>query len=280
KEPLTMNAWHKEPLTWIHDRTFYISIPFTWNLPRIRMLVKQRSFYWESVVVGGPAVELMPDYFNDLDYVAKGLPYEGMLQLYNPMATRTTTGCDRSCKFCAVPQTEGRLKELDRWPDQPILVDNNLLASSQKHFDKVVDRLVPWGLADFNQGLDIRYLNQYHAERIAEIKRPIVRLALDSINHQEQWLDALELLFEAGIKKYMIRCHALIGYDSDPAEAWERCNFIEAQGVKVSPNWFHPLDLLKRGKLTEDQKRLGWSDYERRRIMQWFYQHKKAKDYG
>ena len=244
------------------------------------MQIKQRSFYWESVVIGGPAVELIPDFFSDLDYVARGYNYNGMLQLYNPMATRTTTGCDRRCEFCAVPQTEGRFKELDDWPDQPILVDNNLLASSNKHFDKVIDRLIAWGLADFNQGLDIRYLNQYHAERIAEIKHPIVRLALDSMDHQDKWLEALSLLLDAGVKKYMIRCHALIGYDSDPYEAWGRCQFIEAQGVKVSPNWFHPLDLLERGKLTEEQERLGWNDYERRRIMQWYYQQKRAKEDG
>jgi len=54
------------------------------------------------------------------------------------------------------------------------------------------------------------------------------------------------------------------------------CEYVEKHGVKPLPMWFHELDALQRNIVTERQKELGWNDYERRRLMQWFYQHKKA----
>lgn len=273
--------WPKKPTQWIKARILYISIPFTWNLPGVKHQISQRSFFWDTVVVGGPAVSLMPEFFNDLEYVSVG-PWNmtGVLQRVNPRATKTTMGCIRRCSFCAVPETEspyfkGGFKELEDWPDLPVLIDNNLLAASQKHFDNVIDRLVRWGWADFNQGLDVRLLTWYHAKRLSEIKKPMVRLALDSCSdrHRGIWSVALKMLFDAGIAKRNIRSYALIGFDSGPAEAWERCQWIESHGIKVLPAWFHPLDAMEHHKVTEDQEGLGWSSLERKRIMQWYYQH-------
>ena len=275
-------TWPKGPTQWIDSRTLYISIPFTWNLPSVKSQISQSSFFWDKVVVGGPAVALIPDFFNDLEFVSvgsQGLP--DVLQRINPLATKTTIGCPRRCAFCAVPYTEPAFQELDDWPDLPILIDNNLLASSQKHFDKVIDRLVKLGWADFNQGLDARLLTWYHAKRLSEIKKPLVRLALDScsMRQREAWTVALKMLLSAGIAKTNIRSYALIGFDSGPFEAWDRCQWIEGHGVKVLPMWFHPLDAMDHNRVTEDQEVLGWTDLERKRIMQWYFQHNEKK-YG
>lgn len=271
--------WPKKPTQWIKDKVLYISIPFTWNLPEVKAMVSQRSFFWDRVVVGGPAVALMSGYFNNIEYVSVG-PWHmsGVLERVNPMATKTTMGCIRRCEFCAVPETESPyfkngFKELDGWPDLPILTDNNLLAASQKHFDKVIDRLVAWGWADFNQGIDARLLTSYHAKRFAEIKKPMIRLAVDSSKQKCRWSNAFVKLRKAGIAKTNIRSYALIGYDSGPAEAWKRCQWVESHGIKVLPMWFHPLDAMERNKVYEFQEDLGWSDLERKRIMQWHYQH-------
>ena len=40
--------------------------------------------------------------------------------------------------------------------------------------------------------------------------------------------------------------------------------------------WHHPLNAMVKNAVTKEQKENGWNDYERRRIMQWYYQHKKA----
>lgn len=286
-------GWPKGPTQWIVNRTLYISIPFTWDLPLIKRRICQRSFFWDRVVVGGPAVSLMSDHFRELHFVSVG-PWSmpGALQRAHPLATKTTRGCIRSCKFCAVPKIEAPyfktgFQELDDWPDLPILIDNNLLAASRKHFDRVIDRLKRHKTpidsngttADFNQGLDARLLTKYHAGRIAEIRKPLVRLALDSQGYSKSWAIAFKKLRAAGLPKRAIRSYALIGFDSGPAEAWERCQWIESHGIKALPAWFHPLDAMEHNGVTEDQVKLGWSDLERKRIMQWYYQRNEQK-YG
>ncbi len=283
--------WPKKTTQWIVDRILYLSIPFTWELPKIKTLLKQRSFFWDRAVVGGPAVGLMSGFFGDLDFVSVG-PWHmpGVLQRVNPLATKTTMGCIRNCDFCAVPKTESPyfksgFRELDDWLDLPVLIDNNLLAASKKHFNRVIDRLKKHKLpldsngstADFNQGLDARLLKKHHAERIAEIKKPLIRLALDSWGSVDQWRSAFEKLRKAGLPKRSIRSYVLIGFDSGIEDAWDRCVYVNSFGIKVLPMWFHALDALENNTVTEDQEKLGWTDTDRKLIMQYYYQRGKGR---
>ena len=248
-------------------------------MPEVKRRLCQRSFEWDKALVGGPAIKLMPDYFNGLDWVRTGDHCAGVLQRINPQATRTTSGCPNNCGWCAVPKIYGRLNEFSEWPDLPIICDDNLLDASIEHFDKVIDRLVVHGWAEFNQGLDTRKLTDYHAIRLAEIKSPLVYLALDNMEYSEQWVCAYDRLRSAGITKKQLRSYALIGFRSDPAESWQRCNFIESFGVKALPSWYHRLDALEKNAVVKDHIEYGWTDYERRKIMQYFYWHKNAISY-
>jgi len=266
--------WNKKYTQWIEDRTLYLSIPFTWELPRAKDFVRQKSFFWDQVVVGGPAVMLMPDFFSDIDYVSIGYRYEGVLQRVNPLATRTTIGCPNRCGFCAVPKIYGSLVELEDYPDLPVLCDDNLLAASVEHFDKVIDKLIVHGWANFNQGLDSRRLTDYHAMRIAEIKDPLVYLALDSMSYSDDWLCAYDRLRSAGLNKANIRSYALIAFDSDPSECLERCEFIESHNIRVLPMWFHSLKALELNVVTPHQIKLGWTEEKRLKFMGYYYKHR------
>lgn len=277
--------WPKQEFSWIENRTLYVSIPFTWNLRRVWNDLNQHSFDWDRATVGGPATQLMPGFFDDLDHVQVGAEMSGVLQRINPMATRTTTGCIRSCGFCGVRKLEGDFRELSDWPDKPVICDNNLLAASTSHFNRVIDRLVKWGWADFNQGVDARLLTLDHARRIAEIKKPVVRLALDSMDVVDDWEKAYRKLRKAGLPKKAIRSYALIGFNSGPDEAWHRCEYINAHGIKSLPMWYHPLNTFENNIVTSEQEQLGWSDFERKLIMQYYYQRGKRRalileDYG
>ena len=275
-------AWPKAPTSWIEQRIFYISIPFTWHLPQVKAHLMQQSFLWDSAVVGGPAVSLLPTFFEDCPHVTTKKQSPGVLQRINPYATRTTIGCPNNCKFCGVKRINGNFIELEDWPNLPIIIDDNLLAASEQHFDRVIDRLIQWNQwkwTDFNQGLDSRLLTDYHAKRLAQIQKSMIRLALDNMTYAETWETAFERLRRAGIAKTNIRSYALIAFNTDPGEAWCRCEWIESHGIKVLPMWHHPLDALRENTVTKEQRELGWTDYERRRIMQWFYQHKKAVRY-
>ena len=274
-----MNLWPKKPTMWRDGSLLYVSVPFTWNLPELRAFLSQRSAAWTQAFVGGPAVDLMPGFLADLTNV-KPMPGEkipNVLQRVNPMATRTTEGCIRSCQFCGIGQgmiEKGGFRELPNWPDLPIICDNNLLASSLPHFDKVMDRLEHHVGVDFNQGLDARLLTAHHAVRFSRLKKPAIRLSCDSTKSVRQWQCSLDCLMENGVKKSWVSTYALIGFDSDPSEAWERCELLNKLGRVVLPMWFHNLDCLEWNTVTPKQRELGWNNKERTRIMRRFY---KAK---
>jgi hypothetical protein len=252
-----------------------MSIPFTWLLPEAKAIIEQRSFLWNKVIVGGPAIKLLPNYFSN-EYVKQKDYYPGILQKINSKATRTTIGCPNRCSFCGVSKIEPEYIELEKWPDRPIIMDNNILACSNKHFEKVCDRLEKYDYCDFNQGIDIRLLNEFHIERFKKINNLIIRLALDNENLMDIWENAFQLLRKNKIKKHNIFSYCLIGFNDNPEKAWKKCKFIEKHGVHVLPMWFHELDTLKLNVVTDQQLKRGWNDFERRKIMQWYYHHKKA----
>lgn len=237
--------WPRKPTYWMDKKVLNISIPFTWNLPGVLAELHQKSFCWDHAFVGGPAVQLMPGFFDNLDYVTAHNWCKGVLQRVNPLATRTTLGCIRRCGFCAIGtgRIEGNFKELDYWPD-------------------------------FNQGLDSRLLTDYHAARLKEIKKPTIRLALDHMDYRDQWQEAFDRLREAGIAKRNISSYCLVGFGSDPRESWQRCEWVESHGVKAYPMWYHSLDQLQKNIVTDDQRRLGWTDAGRKEIMGYYYKHR------
>jgi hypothetical protein len=175
---------------------------------------------------------------------------------------------------------EGCFSELNDWPDLPIICDNNLLAASEQHTDKVFDRLEKFEGVDFNQGLDIRMLNGFHIERLARLKNPKIRLACDSLNDLPRWEVCAERLMEEGlIPKRSIYTYALIGWSDTPEEAWERCEFIRKKTKYTCPMWFHELDAMKRNQITEVQKDNGWDYEEMKAIMGFYYKHRGQPRY-
>jgi hypothetical protein len=263
-------VWPKTALTWREGGVLFISVSFTWHLLKVLELIRGEPL----VIVGGPATQLMPEFFKDYPQVKIGRYFPGVLQMLNPLAIRTTLGCPNKCAFCAIGSGKveaGGLVELPDWPDLPIICDNNLLAASIAHFDRVMDRLEHWPeQVDFNQGLDARLLTAYHAERFGRLKHPKIRLALDHVKHWEKWLESYELLRSQGVNKSSIYSYALIGFHTDPDEAWKRCLFLEEYCL-VNPMWYHSLSALEHNKVTKEQESWGWTKKERTKLMGYFY---------
>jgi hypothetical protein len=269
-------SWPKGPYYWQDGETLYCSIPFTWNLQGVYDRLALRDLFWNTAVVGGPAVELQPSFFDDLPNVTIAHASAGILQRINPQATRTSVGCPNRCGFCAVPTIEGCFRELSEWPDLPIICDNNLLRSSIAHLDKVFDRLEKHTGVDFNQGLDYRLVTDYHIERLSRLKSPTIRLACDSNKDIQPWLDTVERMIAGGVRKSWLSSYALIGWKDSPQDAWERCEAIAATVRLAYPMWFHELDASEANKVTQKQIDHGWTQTDMRAIMGYYYKHRGA----
>jgi len=254
--------WSKRFLEWHTDHTAYLSVVFTWDLPDAYMRAVWLRMQGYDVQAGGPAVQLMPDY---LASVATYGECPDAIAKHNPDATFTSRGCIRRCPFCAVWRIEGDLHELDSWPIRPMVCDNNLLACSQSHFDKVVDSLKPLKGIDFNQGLDARLLTAYHADRLAEIDC-IVRLAFDSVAYESQFMRAYEILRQAGITKHAIRVYVLVGYEDTPEDALYRLRTVANLGIDPNPMRYNPLDTMVRDSYVAP----GWTDSELTRYVRYW----------
>lgn len=269
-----MMDWPKATTYWIDGPVLNASVPFTWCLPEVRKTLSQTLFGIDGYRVGGPAVALMPDFFKDMPWVTVEAECEGVLQRVNPLATRTTIGCPNKCGFCAVPKIEPIFSELEDWPDLPVLCDNNLLAASQKHFDKVCDRLEKHEWCDFNQGLDAELMTGYHAERLSRIPGAIIRMSLDSASGMAAWEEAYCLLRTYKVALKRICTYVLIGFGSDHVDAWDRCKFVEEHKVEPYPQWYHPLDCMEHNSIMKCHLEHGWTKGKRDRIMQYYYKHR------
>jgi len=133
----------------------------------------------------------------------------------------TTRGCIRNCKFCIVPEKEGKIKEhaeveefLNPKSNIVVLLDNNFLAlpSHIKKLQKYINK--GWRM-DFNQGLDARLVNKENAKLLAKIKyKEMIRFAWDNIKDETEIIKGLELVIKAGIRPRNITVYILIGFDT------------------------------------------------------------------
>lgn len=255
--------WPKKTIYWTQNNSAFVSVPFTWNLPQAYstcVWLRQEGY---DVWAGGPAVSLMPDMLREVAQLGDSV---NALPRHNPDATVTSRGCIRHCKFCAVPIIEGDLVELSTWEPKFIVCDNNLLACSRRHFDRVIDSLKPLRGVDFNQGLDARLLTSYHIDRLRELNVSVIRLAWDDVNLESIITDALNRLLAAGFSKRKLRVYVLLGFDDTPEDALYRLETLKARGIRPNPQRYNPLDTLKRDSYVSP----NWTDYELHRYMRYW----------
>jgi len=253
-----MNAWSKNIVSWRCGNTLYLSVVFTWLLPKAEILARQHR---GPVVAGGAAVAIQGAPW--ADETPSECPFD-VLAMHNPCATFTTRGCPNRCAFCAVPKIEGEFRELPSWKPAPLVCDNNLLAASRRHFVRVIDSLKPFPQVDFNQGLDARLFTTWHADQIARLRRPKVRFALDHVNMTGPVSDALVLARKAGLRDFGV--YVLIGFKDTPADAQARMETVRSWGVWPNPMRYQPLDAAQKNAYVAP----GWTAFELRRMSRYY----------
>lgn len=127
-----------------------------------------------------------------------------------------TRGCIRNCYFCIVPQKEGQIS-LYRHPEYIVkhkkvyFLDNNILA--YPHHIAILEYLRDNNIrCQFNQGLDIRLINDNNAKVLSEINYiGEYYFAFDNINSKQIIEEKLKILKKYITKdwkiKFFLYCH-------------------------------------------------------------------------
>jgi len=250
--------WKKDIVDWKVGRTLYLSIAFTWLLPKAEAMALAHK---GPVIAGGPAVKLMGAPW--ATETPEAVPYD-VLAMHNPLATFTTRGCVRKCDFCAVPKIEGKFREIKDFKPAPIICDNNILAASDAHFRKVINSLKPFPYVDFNQGLDARLFNRKHAFLLSTLKAVKVRFSFDSIDQETKLADAIELARRVGLKD--ISVYVLIGFNDSPEDARYRLELVRSWGIRPWPMRYQPLDTFDKNNYVAR----GWTQKELMKMVRYY----------
>ena len=185
---------------------------FTWDLKRGEELAK----LWSQVAptsIGGPATGAAGGVFVPGRYLKPGYVI-------------TSRGCPNRCWFCSVWKREGHVvRELpivDGWN----VMDDNLLACSEKHIRGVFNMLGGYkSKSEFTGGLEAARLTDWHVDLLADLKPHQAFFAYDTPDDYEPLVEAGKKLWKADSRigrSHNYRAYVLIGYPKDTFAAAER----------------------------------------------------------
>ena len=201
--PLFVRDWNRSELV-------MVSATFTWDIWKAYELAKAWLLHFDNVQVGGPAFGDPGGEFVPGRFVKKGVTF-------------SSRGCPKRCPWCLVPQREGKIRELQIQPGY-IVQDNNLLACSRGHIEKVFEMLAQQPMpASFPGGLDLDLLNEWHIGLLQGLQK-VHRLgtmfvAFDTEKSIEKLPRAKELLGSFNIGRRF--AYVLIGFEGDTLEQAE-----------------------------------------------------------
>ena len=211
----------------------HISVAFTYDCAVAEELAKDWEIVGVPVKVGGPAYNEPGGEFTPGLYLKHGY-------------TITSRGCPNRCWFCSVPEREGyQLRELeikDGWN----ILDDNLLACSDRHIRAVFAMLANQPKRPtFTGGLESAQLckKPWVVNLLREARTERVYFAYDTRDDLEPLMEAGKLLRDGGIAMgHVAHCYVLLGYPGDTFDAAE---------TRMRQAWaagFHPYAMLYRNE--------------------------------
>jgi len=155
----------------------------------------------------------------------------------------TSRGCIRSCPWCIVPKVEGKIRDHAPLSEflshrKLILLDNNFLASPRwfKNLKELISRKIK---INFNQGLDIRLVNQENAKFLSRVlyydwhfKERRLHFAFDVPEIENEVLMGIQMLEKAGIPRSHLMFYVLVGFNTSYEEDLHRINLLLNERVK------------------------------------------------
>ncbi len=194
----------------------------------------------DQMVIGGTGWDLKTELPNEIE----SLQPDYSVYEYPHNIGFTMRGCRVACKFCVVPEKEGRpnpnntIDELwtQRDSDFIVLLDNDFFGNPL--WKERIDEMMKYDLRiSFSQGLNIRIITKEQAECLAKVKfynlsgkSRQVHFAWDRFRDGKLIRAGIERCKDAGIKPYQMAFFVLIGFDTTPAEDMHRVSFLRDEG--------------------------------------------------
>lgn len=231
--------YDEPPLYELPDLPVMVSVTFTWDIRRGKRFAKAWSNRCKDVQIGGPA-------FDDpgKDYI-RG-------RFLNRAVTITSRGCPKVCPWCCVPYREGKLREMQTISEGWVVQDNNLLACSRGHIERVFEMLSRQPIpCSFPGGLDLTLIKPWHIVRLtslmAQHKLASIWVSFDTEQSLQRLGFGANIFADLGRERR--RAYVLIGYNGDsPYHAEKRLELVYAAGFLPFAMLYQPI-----------HGRIGWS---------------------
>lgn len=153
-----------------------------------------------------------------------------------------TRGCPRGCSFCHVEAKEGRCSHkvadlVEFWNGQKniILCDPNILACKD-HMELLQQLIDSKATVEFNQGLDIRLVNEKNLELLRQIKINKPHFAFDDYKQKDVIIPKMQMVREItgwNRNKGRPAVFILCNYDTTIEQDIERIQFCRS--IEWSP---------------------------------------------
>lgn len=237
----------------------YASCVFTWNSNRLQGMMPEIS-------IGGSGIDINSGLQNEIEHI---MPDYDLYPNVDFSMGFTSRGCLRKCPWCIVPQKEGNIKSWariyefwDRRRKRLLLLDNNILAAPNWRitFEDLLANNIE---VDFNQGLDIRLVNENNIVFLKLLKAKQLRFAFDSLNYEDSLRSGIELLIDSGIRSRRLSFYVLIGFPGDET-AIERLKILHSYNVDIYPmvyrgqNGKEPIKLAVSLEQLQEIKNIFW----------------------
>lgn len=196
----------------------------------------------ERAIIGGTGIDFKNRLPKEIE--ESGLSYS-LYKKCNYHIGFSMKGCRFNCKFCCVPQKEGRPKfnsNIDSLLINPnggnrlMLLDNDFFGGSD--WEENLLRIIELKLrVCFIQGLNIRIITSDQARLLAscnyqnaQFHQKYLTFAWDKFNDGKLIMKGIKICNDAGIPSTRMQFFVLIGFDSTPDQDYERVMILRELG--------------------------------------------------
>ncbi|MBD5463980.1 MAG: radical SAM protein [Lachnospiraceae bacterium] len=196
-----------------------------------------------------------------------------------------TRGCPNNCRWCVVPQKEGKIQPYRTWEklvrqdtDKLVLMDNNILAC--EYGITQLESLIGSGYQiDLNQGMDARLVNDRVAHILSQLRWiRYIRFSCDQKAQIEPVKRTIELLGNYGVKPYRVFIYLLVTTDiRDAAERVEALKEYKGINLFAQAERNERLGISPNKLQLEFQQRYIYSGRYRKEIWEHYCERKNLK---